>query len=191
MGAGVGKPASAGPSIEGEYKYNFRTGYAYVSPNIISNANVVKKPGIALSEIWGPYKKQYTKSSFGQDLFTPPAKVDDIPILCRCRFIYQYMRSSDSSLMLSSLAAMISSSRPACWEDNATIWNPQGGDTFTVTIGHPAFYEYTINSGGSIGALTGFRGFTLGGTRRKQYRARLKKSTRQKKPKQRKTAQRS
>jgi hypothetical protein len=183
MGAGIGKPASAGPSVEGEYKYRFKTGYQFVTPNITSGPNVIKKDGIAGSQIWGPYKKKYVKSMFGQDLFTPPANVDGVPILCQCRFIYEYMRATTQEgapIMISAAAAFISSDRPACWEDEETIWNSQGGDTFTVTVGHPGFYGTALNEGGIIGALTGFRGFKLGGTRMR----------RQKKAKQRKMAQR-
>lgn len=183
MGAGIAKPASAGPSVEGEHKFRFTTGYQFVTPNITSGPNVIKKDFIAGSQVWGPYKKKYVKSMFGQDLFTPPGKVDGVPILCRCRFIHQYMRADTqegSPIMLSSAAAFISSDRPACWDDEETIMNPQGGDTFTVTIGHPDFYTTAMNRGGLIGALTGFRGIALGGTRMR----------RQKKSKQRKMAQR-
>ena len=108
---------------------------------------------------------------FGQDLFTPPEKVDGVRILCRCRDIKDFMRSPDGKRDLGSMATLIvGSNRPACWEDEQTIMNPTGGDTFNVTIGHPAFYQYALDSGGIIGAVTGFRG--IGGKRKTR---RLKK----------------
>jgi len=168
----------------GSWAWNWKRGYGFTSPNIVSDENVTKEKGPFGSEIWGPYKKTYTKSMFGQMLFTEPKKVDDVTILCRCRFINQYMRSIGGGLELGAAGAVVvGSKRPACWEDSESIMNPSGGDTFTVTVGHPSFYEYAISKDGAIGILSSF----FGGKRlRKQrntrkhlaYIKRMKRKTR-------------
>ena len=156
--------------VQGRWEWRGTTGYKYVTPPVISDASVTKTPGVAGTEVWGPYKKTYVKSMFGQNLFTPPDTVDGVPILCRCRFINQYMRGPESKgIYLGAAAALVAGThRPACWEDGQTIMNPQGGDTYNVTIGHPAFYSYALNRGGLVGLATGFRGF--GGKSRKHRR---------------------
>ena len=151
----------------GSWAWNWKRGYDFTSPNIVSDETVTKTKGPLGSEIWGPYKKTYTKSTFGQMLFTEPNKVDGVPILCRCRFINQYMRSNAGGLELGAAGAVVvGSNRPACWEDSESIMNPSGGDTFTVTVGHPSFYEYAISKDGAMGILGAF----FGGKRIKKQR---------------------
>lgn len=143
------------------------SGYRWVTPDIVSGPNV-KKIMTPVGQVWGPYKKSYTKSMFGQDLFTHPGHVDGVPILCRCRDIKEFMRSSNGSLELGAAGTLLGGQLPACWEDSESIMNPSGGDTFNVTVGHPGFYSYAVNPGGTIGALTGFQGFRFGGNRSKK-----------------------
>lgn len=39
----VQKPATAGPTVEGEWKNRFSTGYQYVTPDIISGPGVTNR----------------------------------------------------------------------------------------------------------------------------------------------------
>lgn len=181
MGNKQSVPQQSPVAGQGQWKSSFATGYQYVTPDIVSGPNVKKTPGPAGSETWGPYKKQYTKSMFGQDLFTPPQKIDGVPILCRCRHINEYARNQGSGYGIdlgAGAALAFGSHRPACWEDSESIMNPQGGDTFNITLGHPAFYGYAMNRGGIIGLATGFRGFGGGReTKRKYDRNKKKRKT--------------
>ena len=138
------------------WAWSWTRGYSYTTPDIISGPEVQKKKGVLNSEIWGPYKKVYVKSMFGQDLFTPPNKVDGVPILCRCRSIDQYVRSDGQVVLGAAGALLIASKRPACWEDSGSIMNPTGGDTFNVTVGHPGFYQYGASKDGGIGIVQMF-----------------------------------
>jgi hypothetical protein len=178
----VQKPANAGPTVDGEWKNRFSTGYQYVTPNVISGPEVTKIAGPGGSEIWGPFRKLYTKALWGE-VFTPPANIDGVPVLCRCRDIKEYVRNQSVGLgyqqmNLGAQAALVfGKNRPACWEDRQTIMDPTGGPTYNLTLGHPAFYGYTLNRGGIIGAATGFRGFgglkkTKGNNKRKTKKAR-------------------
>jgi len=152
------------------WKWNWKTGYSYVSPPIQSNSSVTKVKGPLGSEEWGPYKKIYIKSSLGQNLFTPPESVDGVPILCRCRQISEYMRSNSVIPLGAGGALLFGSNRPACWDDSETIMNPSGGETFKVTIGDPGFYAYGVNK-------DGLAGFFWGGKRKTRRKGRaLKKS---------------
>jgi hypothetical protein len=155
---------------EGKYVANWKTGYRYATNSIrsINYPEATKKPGPLGSEIWGPYKKKYVKSMFGQMLFQAPEKVDDVPILCRCREIYSYVRATNGSRYMGALGAIaVGSKRPACWDDAQTIWDPAGGDTFTVTVGHPQFYEYMVSESGTIGIVTNVAKSLIGGKLRK------------------------
>lgn len=127
---------------EGHWAADWKTGYRWCTDAITSGDDVIKQQGaVPGSEVWGSYVKKYTKSLFGQLLFTPPESVDGVPILCRCRDISTYMRDSQGRLQLGAKGAMIfGSNPPACWEDNASFWNPHGGDKFAVTVRHPGFY---------------------------------------------------
>jgi hypothetical protein len=161
------------------WAWNWKRGYGFTSPNIVSDENVTKEKGPFGSEIWGPYKKTYTKSWLGQMLFTEPKKVDGVPILCRCRVINQYMRSNAGTLELGAAGAVVvGSKRPACWEDSETIMNPSGGDTFTVTVGHPAFYEYVISKDGGIGILSSFFGGKRKQRKTRKHHIYIKRKTR-------------
>ena len=173
---------------KGKWVANWKTGYRYTTNSIRSTnyPEATKKPGHLGSEIWGPYKKKYVKSVFGQMVFREPEKVDDVPILCRCRNIYEYMRSNNGILPVGAFGAVaIASKRPACWEDSETIWNAKGGNTFNVVVGHPDFYQYLANPNGAIGIITNFAKIFMGGkvrrkirTTRKQQKTRTKIRTR-------------
>ena len=193
MGSSLGKPyvkigeiqpttfrnsKNKGPIVNGEWKSSFTTGYKYVTPNITSGSNIQKKKGSFGTEVWGPYKKQYTKSLFGADQFTPPEKVDGIPILCRCSLIKDYMRSKDGSknLYLGAQSALLfGSNRPACWEDSESIMNYKGSNSFNVIIGHPDFYTYAASKTGIVGILKSIAGFK-GGKGKTLRKARTKRS---------------
>jgi len=172
----------------GSWGWDWKKGYSFTAPDIVSGPEVKKVPGPLKSETWGPYKKTYNKSMFGQMLFTPPRSVDGVTILCRCREISSYMRTSDpeADLLLGAEGALLlGSKRPACWEDSQTIMNPKGGDTFNVTIGDSRFYQYALNKGALLGALgvgplINFKGGRIWRrkTRRNKYKSRRVKKTR-------------
>jgi len=146
------------PVSEGYWHDDIKTGRRWVTSPIVSDSSVSKKADPLGGSTWGPYQKKYTLSSFGQKLFTPPESVDGVPILCRCRGIDQYIRDTEGGRVIGGIIAL-GAGKPACWEDSGSIYSPQGGSTFNVTVGHPAFYSYMLDKGGLIGALTGFRGF--------------------------------
>ena len=105
-------------------------------------------------EVWGPYKKQFTKSSFGQNIFTPPESVDGVPLLCRLRDIQTYVRDDEGGQMLNAFYALLAGTTPpACYEDNETITNPSGGMYFFVVVRHPDFYNYAQSKNGASGVL--------------------------------------
>jgi hypothetical protein len=146
--------------VEGHYVNDVKTGYRWATDPIISDSSVQKIPQpISLpglpGEIWGPYPKKFTRSMFGQNLFTPPESVDGVPILCRCRDINQYVRSADGSRVLNAMIALgAGASPPACWEDDESIMNPYGSMTFRINTRHPAFYEYMVDRDGRMGIIT-------------------------------------
>jgi hypothetical protein len=127
---------------QGHWAPDWKTGYRWCTDAITSSPDVQKMPGATPgSEVWGPYPKQYTRSLFGQLLFTPPESVDGVPILCRCRDISTYMRDQQGRLQMGAQGAMLIGSKPpACWEDNGSFWNPYGDKEFTVTVRHPGFF---------------------------------------------------
>ena len=69
------------------------------------------------------------------------------------------MRDTSSSNLLVGSAGTLAfgSNRPACWEDSENIMNPGGGDTFTVTVGHLAFYAFAASNKGVLGLFGGRR----------------------------------
>jgi hypothetical protein len=109
-----------------------------------------KEPG----QIWGPYAKQFTKSVLGQNVFTPPESIDGIPLLCPCRRIQEYVRDDKGGRKLNALYALLAGNTPpACYDDNETIMEPNGGMNFFVVIRHPDFYNFMQSSSGSMGIL--------------------------------------
>jgi len=149
------------PTGQGHYKGSFATGEQFVTDDITSGPDVKKTPYPGgVGEQWGPYKKIYTAAMIGSGtVFTPPGKVDGVPILCQCRSISGYVRDrsvgpSHNTMNLGAGAALaFGSNRPACWEDSTTAMNPGGGDTFNVVVGHPAFYAYAANPNGTVGIV--------------------------------------
>jgi hypothetical protein len=160
------------------WAWNWKKGYSFTSTPVVSNADVKKIKGPLGSQEWGPYKKTYTKSIFGQYLFTPPRSVDGIPILCRCRSIRDYMRTTNGGdvVLGAGGAILIGSNPPACWEDSETIYNPGGGHTYKIIIRDPAFYAYAANEGGLAGLL-GIGPLISGGKKRQTRRKLQKKSS--------------
>lgn len=163
--------------IPGYWAADPKTGYRWVTPAIVSGPDVVKEPFTLGGEKWGSYKKLYTRSMFGQNLFTPPEQVDGVPILCACSRIRFYVRDSHGRRKTNPMGALLfGSSRPACWTDNRSIMNPSGGDSFSVIVGHPEFYTYAVNTGDLGRLVTGFR--AMGGRRKTRRRGKRKQLTR-------------
>jgi len=165
--------------VEGHYVNDIKTGYRWATDPIISDSSVkkipqpVSIPGLP-GEIWGPYPKKFTRSMFGQNLFTPPESVDGVPILCRCRDIGQYVRSKDGSRILNAIIALGAGAYPpACWEDDESIMNPYGGMTFRVHTRHPAFYGYMVNRGGITKIISDM---IIGGRRTKRKLRKTRKT---------------
>jgi len=218
--AAAQKEQQTEPLSKGHWVSDIKTGFRWSTDPIISGPEVVKKPlgsggipqfeddnnvkiGFSLpnlpGEVWGPYRKKFTKSELGGQAFTPPESVDGVPILCRCRMIYQYMRDDKGGRMLQGLGAVLGGkSVPACWDDAESLWNPLGGMYFYVKTRHPEFYTLAASNQGLFGiakaAVTGPIGpvplaigaYYLtkpkkavgGGTRRQRQRVRKTKNTR-------------
>jgi hypothetical protein len=179
--AAAQKEQQTEPLSKGHWVSDIKTGFRWSTDPIISGPEVVKKPlgsggipqfeddnnvkiGFSLpnlpGEVWGPYRKKFTKSELGGQAFTPPESVDGVPILCRCRMIYQYMRDDKGGRMLQGLGAVLGGkSVPACWDDAESLWNPLGGMYFYVKTRHPEFYTLAASKQGLFGiakaAVTG------------------------------------
>jgi len=164
------------PAVKGHYVSDIKTGYRWATDPIVSGPDVVKKPlgnvvpqfetdnnlKMAFSfpgypgEVWGPYRKQFTKSDFGGQVFTPPESIDGVPILCRCRDIPTYMRDPKGGRMLQGFGAVtLGKSMPACWDDSESIWNAFGGMYYYLKIRHPDFFAYAASKDGLLGVAKG------------------------------------
>ena len=186
------------PAVEGHWVSDIKTGYRWATDPIVSDSSIEKKPlgGVISgfenqhldmlgmipgykSEIWGPYKKLFTKSSFGGQVFTPPESIDGIPILCRCRDIYKYMRDERGGVMLQGLGAVaLGKQSPMCWDDKSSLSDFLGGMYFYVIKGHPEFYIHAMSKHGLLGVAGTLTGFGRGGTRKQKSLKKSKKSTR-------------
>ena len=165
------------PAVKGHYVSDIKTGYRWATDPIVSGPEVVKKPlgnvipqfetdnnlKYAFSlpgypgEVWGPYRKQFTKSDLlpGQ-VFTPPESVDGVPILCRCRDIPTYMRDPRGGRMLQGFGAVtLGKSMPACWDDTESIWNTFGGMYYYLKIREPGFFAFAASKDGLLGVAKG------------------------------------
>jgi hypothetical protein len=174
--AAAQKQQQTEPAAKGHYVSDIKTGYRWATDPIVSGPEVVKKPlgnvvpqfetdnnlKYAFSlpgypgEVWGPYRKQFTKSDFGGQVFTPPESVDGVPILCRCRDIPTYMRDPRGGRMLQGFGAVtLGKSMPACWEDSESLWNPFGGMYYYLKIREPSFFAFAASKDGLLGVAKG------------------------------------
>ena len=170
------KEQQSEPTATGHWVSDIKTGYRWATDPIVSGPEVVKKPlgnvipqfeddnnlKYAFSlpgypgEVWGPYRKQFTKSIIGGQVFVPPESVDGVPILCRCRDIEKYMRDERGGRMLQGLGAVtLGKSVPACWDDAELLWNPFGGMYYYVKTRHPDFFAFAASSQGLLGVAEG------------------------------------
>jgi hypothetical protein len=157
---------------EGHWVSDIKTGYRWATDPIISGPDVVKKPlGNVVpqfennnnlkmmfslpklpGEVWGPYRKKFTKSVIGGQVFTPPETIDDVPLLCRCRDIDKYMRDDRGGRMLQGFGAVVNGKHaPACWDDNESFSDFLGGMYFYVMTRHPSFYALAASGDGLLG----------------------------------------
>jgi len=170
--AAAQKEQQTEPTATGHWVSDIKTGYRWATDPIKSGPEIVKKPlgntipqfekdnnlkyifslpGYA-GEVWGPYRKQFTKSIIGGQAFTPPESIDGVPILCRCRDIEKYMRDPQGGRMLQGLGAVtLGKSVPACWDDIESVFNPLGGMYYYVMTRHPSFFAYAYSSQGLFG----------------------------------------
>jgi len=136
----------------------------WVTKEIKSDKDTVKMDCESASplhpcEIWGPYDKRYTFNYLKQYAFTPPEKVDGIPLLCNCSDI-PYIRFQNG------LPNLGKNLKPlACWYDSESFYNPYlgGSDIFFVKINDPLWFINLDNS------------FFSGGRIKKNNRKTLKK----------------
>jgi len=191
------------PPVAGHWVSDIKTGYRWATDPIVSDDTIVKKPlGNTVphfendknlkmmfslpklpGEVWGSYKKQFTKSSFGGQVFTPPETVDGVPLLCRCRDIPEYMRDKNGGRMLQGFGAVTMGEHvPACWEDNESLFDMLGGMYYYVITRHPSFYAFAASKYGLLGVAKniatgpigpvplalGALALSRGGTRRKK-----------------------
>jgi len=174
--AAAQKEQQTEPTATGHWVSDIKTGYRWATDPIVSGPDVVKKPlgntipqfendnnlKYAFSlpgypgEVWGPYRKQFTKSIIGGQAFAPPESVDGVPILCRCREIEKYMRDERGGRMLQGLGAVtLGKSAPACWDDNESIWNMLGGMYYYIKIREPSFFAFAASNQGLLGVAQG------------------------------------
>jgi hypothetical protein len=167
MGIFFTKPDNPNPSVTktGSFVGDWKTGFRYGTAEIKSGPGVIKKPmgglGIASgAQVWGPYKKEYTKNMFGQLMFYPPQKVDDVPILTQCRHIKDFVRTDEGKRYITASGALlVGSKRPACWRGTEeTMFNSEKGDNYEIVVGHPEFYAYAASKQGMAGLATDFLG---------------------------------
>ena len=202
--------------VKGHWVNDIKTGVRWATDPVTSDSSITKLPlGNTIpgfdkdnnlkmifslpklpGEVWGPYKKQFTTSSLGGQVFTPPESVDGVPILCRCRNIAEYMRDERGGRMLQGFGAVAAGAKPpACWDDSeaALLGNVTGGLNFYVMTRHPAFYALAASKNGLFGvaksiaegpvgpvplALGAWALLRGGKQSRKKYRKDPRKSTR-------------
>lgn len=153
--------------VQGHWVNDIKTGTRWATAPITADKskvlNTFTVPGLGLSgEVLGPFPKSFTRSMFGQNLFTEPESVNGIPILCQCRNIWQYVRSPGTKgrILNAEWAILFAKTPPACWEDSTGYdfskgeGDYAGGMTFTVTVRHPEFYRWMISESGGIGMAT-------------------------------------
>lgn len=207
--------------VKGHWVSDIKTGMRWATDPIVSDESVIKKPlgndipGFENNndltmirslpqlpgEVWGPYRKKFTTSFVGGQVFTPPESVDDVPLLCRCRDIQSYMRDPKGGAMLQGFGAVAFGSKPpACWDDGERLWNMTGGMFYYVITRHPSFYIFGASKKGvfgiaekvakgpvgpvplALGALAFMRG---GKTLRNKYQKKQKKQRHQSKKQKR------
>jgi len=207
------KEQQAQTPVKGHWVSDIKTGYRWATDPITSDSSITKVPlGQTIpgfekdnnlkmifslpklpGEVWGPYKKQFTRSSFGGQVFTPPESVDGVPILCRCRDIPEYMRDKQGGHMVQGFGAVAAGAKPpACWEDSeaALLGDVTGGLKYYIMTRHPSFYAFAASKNGLLGVAKsvaegpvgpvplalGAWALLRGGTRKK-YRKHKRKQT--------------
>jgi len=153
--------------VQGHWVNDIKTGTRWATAPITADKSKVMQtftvPGLGLSgEVLGPFPKTFTRTMFGQNLFTAPESVNGIPVLCQCRDIWQYVRSPGTKgrILNAEWAILFAKTPPACWEDSTGYdfskgqGNYAGGMTFTVTVRHPEFYRWMLSENGGVGMAT-------------------------------------
>ena len=132
----MGQQASSGADlsenhVDGKWCSAYDSADRYFSwcSDPITSENPVEKEG---AYTLGPFKKKYTKSMFDQWIFTPPASVDGLPILCQCRDIGKYLETAGIMSLSRNVGAL--GGNPACWDDDNTLSGGFYGDEFHVNV---------------------------------------------------------
>ena len=127
-----------------------------VAPPIVSGPEVKKRLSPIGGEIWGPYKKAYSESSWGY-AWRYPENIDGVIPVCECKDIKTWVRGdnfggkSQQRVVLTAYAAYIRGN-PACVQDIANYWrSPDGGPEFNLVVNHPDFNIYLANPKGIVG----------------------------------------
>jgi hypothetical protein len=155
MGASLGKVIGTDPERKHRTQLGDWVKYKLLSPEftkrwvtdpIESDKDVVKmdcdpeSSAVHRCKLWGPYDKHYTLNYLKQYAFTPPEKVDGIPVLSACDDI-PYLRFKDG---LPSLPELTKDPKLqlACWFDSGSPFNPYlgGSETFMIRINDPAWF---------------------------------------------------
>ena len=152
---------------------------------IVSGPEIKKIKGPVTGEIWGKYKKIYSKPFLGStSVFNPPIHfyIDDAKVLCHCRDIQSRLYPDNKSLDKPLLAKIMTGAiKPACYQDYTSIYRPNGDLTFDLYVNHPTFYEYMVSNNGSVGIIEGIAKTFIGGkryskTRSKKLKKKIKKT---------------
>jgi len=171
------------PTVQGHWVSDLKTGMRFVTDPITADESKILQrftvSGLDISGlVLGPFPKAFVRTSFGQNIFYAPETISypgeplPVPILCQCRNIDKYIRdqtgkSSSNRFLGADYAILFAKTPPACWEDSSNFQNFTGGTQFTVTVRHPAFYQWMASSNASIGLATNALDigshFTLGG----------------------------
>lgn len=155
-------------TLEGKWS-NFKMlspewGKKWVTDEIKSDRTIIKMDCESASplhpcELWGPYDKRYTFNYLKQYVFTPPEKIDGIPLLCKCSDI-PFIRFQEALPSLGKNLAPL-----ACWYDSESFFNPYlgGADAFLVKINDPLWFSNLDSS------------FFSGGSKKKSSRKTMRK----------------
>lgn len=161
----TGTRAVPGPTVEGkqvEVVLNTKFGIdstelRWVVDDITSTAEVKKEKKPDGSETWGPYKKQYTKTLIGQEVWTQPNKIDNILLLCDCKDIFGYLNNlshpNDPNDNVGTQEMhqgaqprfqyiLKNADKTMCWSDESTAFSGNVGSTYNVILRHPDFKKY-------------------------------------------------
>jgi hypothetical protein len=102
---------------------------------------IVNPPNYPSKELWGPIPKEYG-SFMGGRTWSPPGKVDGIPIVCKCSDIGDYMKRQLGADLI-----FLKKNPPSCWEDDSSIISGLSGadpPNYYISVGDRRFAQSAI-----------------------------------------------